>query len=233
LAAYDPQRPLISIHIPKCAGTSFTAVLREWFGNSLLLHYFNERWNLPPRRHVLKRFFSKQYKVGLCIHGHFNRQRGVGVEDYYPEVRQFITVLRDPFDLHLSNYFYIKRSQKTGSGENYQAGKVNLVAAENWTLAEFLDRKKSSYLRYFLPEGINLDNYREVLDEYFLAIGVMDDLQRSVDHIAKVLGFYTVPVSHTNISNWDEDIPAGAREEFARNNPLEMAVYHYALEKLP
>jgi hypothetical protein len=233
LATYDPKKPLISIHIPKCAGTSFTAVLREWFGNSLLLHYFNERWNIPPRRYALKRIFSNEFKEGLCIHGHFNRRRGVGVEDYYPEVRQFITVMRDPFDLHLSNYFYLKRGQSTDSGEHYQAGRINPVAAENWTLAEFLGRKKTSYIRNFLPEQVTLNNYRELLDEYYLAIGVMDDLQRSVDHIALVLGFPSVAVEHRNISDWDEDIPAGAREEFIRNNPLEMAVYQYALEKLP
>src|SRR5262245_8731415 len=97
---YDPEKPLISLHIPKCGGTSFRAVLQHWFGPNLYRHCFYERLTKPPRKYDLE--------GGMCIHGHFNRKRQIGVSDYYPEVDQFITILRDPFEMTVSRYFYAK-----------------------------------------------------------------------------------------------------------------------------
>ena len=35
---YDPSQPLVSLHIPKTGGTSFTKVLEQWFGDRIYLH---------------------------------------------------------------------------------------------------------------------------------------------------------------------------------------------------
>ena len=58
MAVYNPEYPLISIHIPKCAGTSFYNVLKKWFGRKLLRHYHNEKFNRPPKKHKLTAFLS-------------------------------------------------------------------------------------------------------------------------------------------------------------------------------
>ena len=55
------------------------------------------------------------------------------------------------------------------------------------------------------------------------------DLQKSVDNLARVLGYSSLPVSEQNISEREEIIPEGAREKFIEDNPLEMAIYDYAL----
>jgi hypothetical protein len=98
---YITEKPLFSIHIPKTAGTSFQKILKCWFGDDLYLHYFDEKNNKMPEKYILK--------SGLCIHGHFNKKRGFGVFDYYPEADQFITIIRDPLELHLSNFFFVKK----------------------------------------------------------------------------------------------------------------------------
>lgn len=83
--SYNPEKPLISGHFPKCAGTSFNRVLRKWFGRKLLRHYVDEKTGRMPKRYSLYGgMFTKRPKVGLCIHGHFNRERGTGVDAYYP-----------------------------------------------------------------------------------------------------------------------------------------------------
>jgi len=106
---YEKEYPLISIHIPKAGGTSFTSVLRTWFGKRLYLHYFDPKHGTMPRKRNIKPgFFKRRFQKGVCIHGHFNKMRGFGVQDYYPEVNQFITVLRNPLELALSNYYYLK-----------------------------------------------------------------------------------------------------------------------------
>ena len=49
LRAYDPRRPLFSLHVPKTAGTSFRNDLETWFGEDLALHYRGDQGEAPPR----------------------------------------------------------------------------------------------------------------------------------------------------------------------------------------
>ena len=145
---YDPKKPLISIHIPKCAGSSFSAILKSWFGKGYLGHYHDEKQDIAPIRHNLKsRLFFREYKPGICIHGHFNHDRGNGTQDYYPEVDQFITILRDPFDLHLSNYFYVKSEAKYMGGGAYRSGKERPVIKKVLSVEEYLTRSKKSFIK--------------------------------------------------------------------------------------
>lgn len=98
--------PLISIHIPKCAGSSFSNVLEKWLGQKFYKHYFNEESNKMPPKYVLR--------PGLCIHGHFNKERKFGIKGCYSEVDQFVTILRNPFEIAISDYFYAKRNSEEG-----------------------------------------------------------------------------------------------------------------------
>ena len=228
---YDPKKTLISIHIPKCAGVALTNILKVWFNESFLTHYHNEIQNKPPKKHKLYTgFFKKKPRSGLCIHGHFNNNRGNGVRDYYPEVEQLITMIRNPFDLHLSNYFYVRKMAQSQVDRAYRGGKLHPIIENNWNLEDYLRNIKKSHICCFLPFDITLENYQQALKNQFLYIGISERLQNSVDILAKKLGFPTVAVPQTNISEWNEPIPDGAREEFEEANPLEMSIYRFANE---
>ena len=103
------------------------------------------------------------------------------------------------------------------------------AADEDYGLDRYLAERQSSYLQHFLPAGISLDNFEEIFESQFVYLGVAEDLQTSVDHLGTILGYPSIPVPVKNTSERSETEPEGAREEFARNNPLETAVYEYAL----
>jgi len=211
---YDRKKPLISIHIPKCAGTSFRRVLRKWFGANLYLHYIRGRVNQMPHRHSLRE--------NICIHGHFNNVRKAGVLDYYPEVDQFITILREPFAIDLSLYFFQKR---LGEKRPLQGKPEPFLEPDVKT---YLKGKRSNLLDY-MPHRLTLENYEEVLDRYFLYIGIVEDLQRSVNLLAEKLGFRPMEIKHLNVSNHDEEVFEELRSIYIENHPLEYAIYNYAL----
>jgi len=75
-----------------------------------------------------------------------------------------------------------------------------------------------------------MKNYRRILEERFVYVGVAEVLQTSVDTLANKLRFPSMQVSTKNVSPRNENVPAGAKEEFIKNNPLEMTIYEYALE---
>jgi hypothetical protein len=228
MKVYDRKKPLISIHIPKCAGKSFQKVLSAWFGKNLFLHYHNEKRNPPPKKHRIYKIFSRaSLRPGICIHGHFNRTRSNGAHDFYPEINQYITILRDPFQVYLSNYFYIKKQ----GGNSYRNGKPYDIAAADYNLGRYLREERKSFILNFFPPDISLNNYRQILEEKFIYIGIAEDLQDSVNQLAEKLGVSGLTVPMENVSARKEKIPDSAREEFIMNNPLEMAIYEYALER--
>lgn len=149
---YVRGKPLISIHIPKCGGTSFKAVLKKWFGKNLYQHYFDERKNKKPPRYNLKSgFFRREFLNGVYIHGHFNKTRGFGVNDYYPELDQFITILRDPFEIAVSNYYYIQRQGQ----KSFMAGRPHRIEED---LNDYLRKNNRSHILLFMPYEMTIDN---------------------------------------------------------------------------
>lgn len=111
MKAYDPSCPLVFIHVPKTAGSSVRRIFTQWFGERFVPHYFDEANGTPPQRSPL--FDQHSPELPVCVYGHFNRKRGFGVQDNYPDARQFMTVLRDPFEMAISGYYFMRN---TGAG---------------------------------------------------------------------------------------------------------------------
>ncbi|MCH9806511.1 MAG: sulfotransferase family protein [Alphaproteobacteria bacterium] len=211
----------MSIHVPKCAGTSVRTLLEFWFGRGYFEHYADEKRDTPPVQHDL----SSAGQIPICIHGHFNHRLKRGPDTYYPEVDQFITIIREPFDLHLSNYFYAKRL--LGGGPLYRKGAPR-DEAEFESLEAFLTKRKRSYLPGYFPPELTVDNCAEMLRERYLYVGIMEDISHSIGALATILGQANPRAAHSNIAPRDEDVPPGYREQFVELNPLAYAIYDFA-----
>ena len=218
---YDRTSPLIVIHIPKAAGTSVKAVFRKWFGEGLHEHYFNERTDSPPGRLDLRLLHSPNRPV--AVYGHFNRLRGAGVEQYYPDVQQFITILRDPFERAISNYYYVRDNS---------AHWKNQTRVPKTDLRRFLIETQASMLNQF-PRPVTRDNYRALIEEFFIEIGIMENLPESVRRIAAKLRmpFEREWLPHANATPRDQPHPRDLREEYVERHALEFEVYDYVASK--
>jgi len=222
---YDPKRPLISIHVPKCGGTTFRAALKEWFPDKRLhFHYFiDTRSARPTRIRLRKGPFGLQRRRHICIHGFFNRERGAGVFDYYPGANQFITILRDPLELHLSHYFYLRKKHPEGAVPIDGAA----VPFQFESADHYLDTT-GSYMLLHLPWPLRLDNYCEMLERTFIHIGVTERMQQSVNAFADRLGKPKVEIERVNITARDETPSPEAVQRWRERHRLEYAIYEYA-----
>ena len=219
MRAYDPGKPLISLHIPKCAGQSFRKVLESWFGERLLFHYFQVRNALPPKYPL---------QAGICIHGHFNAARGFGVNAYYPEADQLLTVLRDPLEMHISNYFFWKR---TARERQLSRGHISAGGEHDYRdINDFFCKRPKSQMLNFLPADIAPGTYRTIFAERFIWIGIVEDFERGVTRLARVLGVKPIAVPRMNVSGRSEALSPALREEFIRNNSFAFEMYRYAAE---
>lgn len=219
---YEPQKPLISIHIPRCAGSSIDRVLRGWYGEKFFRHGFKEQ-------SVDFRATPYELSPGICISGHFSRRRNKGVQDLYPEVDQFITFLRDPFEIALSQYFYWKKRRRE---VKIKSGNLIEGSAQDYkSIAAFFENGRKSYMLNFMPCEVTEDNFKEVIDKYYVYIGIVEDLQASVYALAERIGFPPSKVDHVNTADRDEEAPPGVKAEFEKNNPVVYSIYNYILER--
>lgn len=98
------QFPVISVHTPKVAGTSFIKQLQTAFGDDFLLLDYSEdpadvrsRRNIDPESYRLE--FIKDISPFRVVHGHFHISKYDGLSDAFR-----LTFLRHPIDNLLSIY---------------------------------------------------------------------------------------------------------------------------------
>lgn len=217
---YDDRLPLIFIHVPKTAGGSSRMVFAKWFGAGFQTHYRDEARGTLPRRAAATDDPNRGHP--LCIYGHFNRNRGFGVELNYPDIRQFVTILRDPLEMMISRYYYsrqmraqYRRPTQTASG----------------SLAAFLQKGTGNMLNHF-PRPVSWENHKDIIEEYFLEIGFTESLAPSLERMAAVLGQRFDPARLGVVNQTPRDgqslLSPELRADFQEKSRLEYAVYAYA-----
>ena len=222
LKSYDPGKPLIFIHLPKTAGTSIRALMKEWYGQRLLPHYYDEVNSKMPKRYDLSLLScSAKVTTGVMVFGHFNSLRGFGIRDYYPEVDQFVTLMRDPFEAAVSGYFY---ARKVGGSWSDQS------RVPSGELRDFISSFRAGALNHF-PVEMSRSNYKEVIESMFVQVGVTSRLDLFLRSLALKLGFEGVKTiaPQLNVTVRESSLPEDLRDIYRENNQLLYEVYEYVL----
>lgn len=206
---YEKTSPLIALHIPKCGGTSFGHLLASWFPEpQLLLHY---RQAGPPPRHELE--------GPVCVYGHFNSARGVGVEEYYPQAKQFITIVREPFDRFLSQWFYLRPQMPE---------KMTFDAWIHCRGEDQLQRRNEYSFIWHIPY-VREKPIDKIFADHFVFIGTMERYRDSVAGIAAALNKPVINVPHLNVSARTAD-HRGWRPFFDKHFGDELEAYEKACQ---
>lgn len=142
---------IISVHLPKTAGTSFRATLKSAFGNSYLDDYSDGGISVSAHERTSAAaaagpLIAKQGLHGIsCVHGHFLPAKYL----LLGQARDltFVTWMREPVARLISHYHYWQESyDETSSAPHHRQ-----VVEEKWTLEHFClsERFKNIYAQYF------------------------------------------------------------------------------------
>lgn len=213
---------LVSLHLPKTAGSSFRASLQEHFGEGLRLDYGDMPMNTPEKernraalRQGLRHILAPPRHVA-CVHGHF-----LPLKYRWCRGARFLTWMRDPIERLASQFHYWKR--------NYGPHNVSILQTrlveEDW-----------SFERFCLgPEFHNL--YRKYLwrfpVERFAFIGITEHYEEDLEYLgARLLG---VPLANRSenrnpeqVSSYFEDPDLRRRVE--EHHAEDVELYRRALE---
>jgi len=205
---------IISVHVPKCAGTSFRHVLAELYGEKLWLNYGTI-------------FCREQYRERLvpadvaCVHGHFLADAFDGPEAGAGST--LITWVRHPVDRVVSNYYHFLRSP------DMRDDCCRALYERRLGLREFaeLDWMRNEATRYLAGKSVDA----------FAFVGVAEHFEDSLGVFADDFGWpgsLAAPRVNTNPARTtdsyvlaDEDY-----EHILGLNTLDLAWYQRAVERL-
>lgn len=213
---YLKDRPAyIFHHLMKSGGTSLRKILGKWFN---VINDYHETVEIS-QKYLRNRIDINKISSDYCIAGHYHTD-GIFVLQRYPEIIyrkheiRCFTFLREPLDFFISFYYY---SKNVGRMES--------------TLQEFIDRNRN-LLAYYLGCD-EIDDFRDVLDKYFF-IGVTENLQNSMNKLAKMVNKSELRVPVFNKSEKDEQISLLTQEfkvKFKKDNELDYEIYQYTKDK--
>ena len=180
---------LVSIHIPKTAGTSFRNILKNVYGEKEVIRFdISNRRGITIEEKVLKsKKLSKKIKV---IHGHFtyrNLTKMVALSDNVP----IITWLRDPIKRVISNYYYLEEKIIEGL-EDVKNG-LGILSKLQKTLIEYarVDDNCNRMSRFL--KGIEL--------EELAFVGIQEYFDEDLLYLSQLLGIANIESLKQNVTN--------------------------------
>jgi Sulfotransferase family len=161
---------LISLHIPKTAGTSFRNILKDVYGKNRVVRFdVNHQGSITlEEKPFNKARLSNKIEI---IHGHFyfqDIQKIIDIRDI-----PLITWLRNPVDRVISNYFYLESVLIDVLNEEKRA--INIRNKMQKTLIEYaraeINRNRiSKFLKGSAPDDFAFIGLQEYFNEDLLRL---------------------------------------------------------------
>lgn len=132
------SRLLVSVHLPKTAGVSFLAALRQGVPSGVQRDYEDAPINTPVAERIAVAFRSgvsniaRDFSGIRCIHGHFLPVKYLPLATIHGNV-EFVTWMRHPVDRVVSHYRYWMRNYNPATSQPFH----RRVVEEGWALEKF------------------------------------------------------------------------------------------------
>jgi len=129
---------LISVHLPKTAGSSFQHILRREYGDKMLLDFEDKPINTPADERNRRAWVDasenacRDFGEIECIHGHFQPVKYLALKK--KGRAKFVCWLREPLARMVSHYNFWLRDYDGGIGKGALHCKV---VEDKWSLEHF------------------------------------------------------------------------------------------------
>jgi len=234
----DSGASLIFLHIPKTAGSTFHMILNSRFTESETQNLFGSRYSETEIKQFINSPMEAKAHVRL-LKGHMP----FGLHQYLPGNSRYITVLRDPVERVISQYYYIKKNAHNPLHEQVEKGGLSIAEFVSSGIAVGMNNGQCRFLNGDLDEygfdacGASLiENVKKHIEEHFIWLGVTERFDESIVLLSMLMGWKKRPhYIRENISKTRKsraEISAEDIEVIKRYNELDIKLYEYANELL-
>jgi len=184
--ALRPDETVFFVHIPKCAGSSFRAVLKRWFGADLMI--LDSSSPKALRRGLARRPAPPRALAGHFIHG---VHEGGAFKPYY------LSLVRDPVERFVSLY---KHARQTPDHQFHPvAAALDLEGFYEHTQTDDRARSWTVAIQCFFLSGTrSFDAARPVIADRYRLIAPAEDFDRFIADAAVLLGKPAMPAPSRN-----------------------------------
>lgn len=219
---------LVSLHLPKTAGTSFSLALEAHFGDKLLKDYGDSPINRGTAGRNTQALYAcarnifprKDLGTVECIHGHFLPLKYRCLSGHGK--KRFVVWMRDPLERLVSHYHYWQRSYDSENSADLH----RRVVQEQWTLERFcLGPELQNIYSKFLW-GFPLD--------HFSFIGITEHYESDIRYFSEHFLHQRLAAERTNVSPPGERSTLledpDFRQRVAGHHRSDVALYQRALD---
>jgi hypothetical protein len=172
---------LISVHLPKTAGSTFGyVVLPQIYAPNQILYDYE---NLPIKTLIQKGQLTTETRV---IHGHFPAKK---YREYYHNAKMVIW-LRNPILLLISAYYFWFSFKDNFFNEQHQ-----YVVENKLNLAEFSENAPGNMVSNYYAKGMKLSDF------YF--VGIQEFFRDDLNDLKNNLGWPPLKVLSSNRNSYD------------------------------
>lgn len=213
---------LVSVHLPKTAGTSFRATLRDTFAEKLYEDYSDFPINTDDfsRNSSALKYsllnIENTYNNIECIHGHFLPLKYLLLSNRRKV--DFITWMRHPVDRVISHYYFWLRTYDSKKSPPLH----KKIVEEEWSLEQFCfsNEIRNIYNKFLWAFPM----------DYFSFIGITEMYERDLECLTKT--FFNnnniVPLK-LNASTEKYEISNSMKKRIEEYHSLDMDIYRRAL----
>lgn len=186
---------LIFQHIPKTAGSTLHSVLNQRFRTAQTYNIFASNYHDPEARALISLSDERKRRIRL-LKGHMP----FGLHQFLPQHCVYFTVLREPVERVISQYFYIRKNKQNPLHEKVVGGDLGL--------AEFVSSGISvgmhnGHVRWLAGElhahGFDanceqlLATAKRNIDAHFAVVGLTDRFDETLLLLGRKLGWKRRP----------------------------------------
>jgi len=218
---------IISLHLPKTAGTSFAAALETHFQTRLFIDNADLPINTPQyerNRAAIEanlRYADSDLSDVECIHGHFLPINYLLMG--YKREPKFVTWMRNPVERVLSHYYFWKKTYKPGKVPSHH----RKVVEEDWSIERFCLGPEVRNLYWQFLWGFPID--------YFDFIGITEFYENDFAYFVQhYLGCDHIEPKRLNVSGKERgayQIDRSFRNDIEAFHGRDIDLYQRALEK--
>jgi hypothetical protein len=220
----NENKILIFQHIPKTAGSTLRSILKK--------HYKSDEICIANRDEMITKLnglSEDELEKIKCLNGHvlfgIHEQLSNRPFEYY-------TMLRDPVEHVISEYYFILRKPN-----NLSHDIVKNMSFEEFNTSEQFKGRTSNRQTFFVSGGVENDIKlaKENLENYYSVVGITEMFEESVYLIGQELGWKNYRYKKKNVTKkrpLREDFPQEVIEMILKKNELDVELYHFGKKLL-
>ena len=222
-------KTLIFLHIPKAGGTTLQTIIERNYKKGEV-----HRYQGPED---FKKYSERQKRGFKVVSGHFY----YGLHRDIPQPTTYFTMLRDPIERVISNYFYVLRTPEHHLHNKVKSEKMSL---RDYVISKVNRQLDNGQLRLLWGDGDipfgscsteMLEKAKEHLRDSFSVIGLVERFDDSLQLLAKQFGWKNISYEKANVTAnrpQQSQIDAATLSAVEECNLYDRELYHFAEQAL-